>query len=187
MPKLENIGFIHFDIPEVIKRFGNRLRKRLRVGRALPASMSCYMVNWPDTPAFEKLIDDAKKLYAEKYPEDLPRVNRLIINVLKMDDATAEEAGQMALDGLNRLIAQIGDSLTAKLKKMKKAGEDEMPRRVQVTFIKKLQEIECLAMAFRMGDDVELALEAARKIVTAQIGVDVAEKYLKDSKVGASK
>lgn len=36
MPRLENVGFVHFDIPDVIKRFANRLRRKLRKGRALP-------------------------------------------------------------------------------------------------------------------------------------------------------
>lgn len=188
MARLENVGFVHFDIPDKIKRFANRLRKSFRRGRALPASMSCYIVNWPDSPAINAIYEAAKKEYVEKYPEDEHTINGLIINVLKMDDATAEEAGRMAVEGLTRMCGQIQGSLTKQLKKMKKEGEDELPRRLQVGFCKKMQEALNLAVAFGLMEDVEVALEAMQTAVVAQIGAKVAAKYMKPSEtVGAGK
>ena len=185
MAKLENIGFVHYDIPDRIKTFANQLRRKLRQGRALPASMSCYLVNWPDTPAIEKIIKEAKAAYLEEYPDDEGTINGLVINVLKMDDLTAEEAGRMAVEGLSRMIGQISGSLVKAIKKMKK-DEAELPRRIQVNFVKKMQEAMSLAVAFRLMDDVEVAMDSMKEAVTAQIGAKVAKKYLPDVKPSTS-
>ena len=62
---------------------------------------------------------------------------------------------------------------------MTENGEEELPRRVQVTFARKLEEVYQMAMAFRLMDDVEVAYEAMREAIVAQIGAKVASKYLK--------
>ena len=85
MAKLTDIGFIHFDIPDRIKRFANQLRKKLRQGRALPASMSCYIVNWADTPRLSQIIEDAQKEYVKEYPDDEGTINGLLLRVPERD------------------------------------------------------------------------------------------------------
>jgi hypothetical protein len=188
MPRLENVGFVHFDIPDRIKRFANWLRKKLRKGRALPASMSCYLVNWSDTPMIRQIIDEAKAAYIKEYPDDEGTVNGLVMNVLKVDDASAEEAAQMAVEGLARLIGQVQSSLVKALKKIEKDGEIDLPRRIQVGFVRKMQEAMNLAIAFRLMEDVQVALDAMQTAITAQIGAKVAAKYLpKTETAGATK
>jgi len=176
--KLTNMGVIIYDIPDTLKTFGNYLRRKLRAGRALPVNKSVYLINWSDKPHIDRLVEKTKERFAEKLAEFGLRLDA---RILKYDDASAEEAYRMAADGLNFLIAGISTSLKSRLDKMAVRGEAELPNAVQVRFIKKLQEAECLAVAFCLMDDVEIALEGARKAVSAQIAADVAAKYLKPS------
>lgn len=179
MAKLENVGILHFDVPDEIKSFAGRLRHRLRKGRALPASKSVYIVNWGDVPGIEGMILDAKEGFREKYPEDAHKVDAFIADFLKVDDVTAEKAHEMAVRGLSHLISEIGRSLKLQLKKIEKLGEAELPRRIQITLINKLKEIECLVVAFRLMEDVDVALEAQRKAIMAQLAAEVMAKHLK--------
>ncbi len=179
MGKLEEAGILHYDVPDEIRPFAGRLRARLRRGRALPASKSVYIINWADKPALEKMIEKAKESFAEDYPDDAHKVSSFVGDFIKADDVSAEQAHEMAVRGLARLCSEIHSSLAAKLKKMKKAKVGEMPRRVQVSFIHKLKEVECLAVAFRLMEDVEVALEAATKAVMAHLAAEVVAKHLK--------
>jgi hypothetical protein len=61
---------------------------------------------------------------------------------------------------------------------MRERGEGELPRRVQIELVRKIEEVEAHAVAFRLMESVEEALEAARSAVVAQIGADVATKYM---------
>jgi hypothetical protein len=96
------------------------------------------------------------------------------VNILKFDNETAGRAREMALEGLSFFIGDIHSSLKTRIKKMAKNGEDELPRRVQVSFARKLEEVYQMAMAFRLMDDVEVAYEAMREAIVAQIGAKVA-------------
>lgn len=178
MGQLKEVGIIHFDVPDEIRLFAGRLRHRLRKGRALPASKSVYLFNWGDLLGLQQIVEDARESFREKYPDDAQKLGTLIVDFVKADDVTSEQAHEMAVRGLSNLIGQIHGSLKKQLDKAREEGESELPRRIQITFIHKMEEIEALGMAFRLMDDVGVALEAARKLVSAQIGKDVAEKFL---------
>jgi hypothetical protein len=179
MPQIRDLGMILYDIPDTLRSFRNYLRRRLRQGRALPVNLSVYLINWGDLPTVKAILDSAKRDYEDE--GKLPNGYPLNCHIMKYDDVTAEEGHRLALEGLSRLCAEIHSSIAAKLKKMRKTGEKEMPRRVQVTYVKRITEIENLAMAFRLSDDLDIAIEASRKAVVAQIGPEVAEKYMKDA------
>lgn len=176
MPQIRDLGMILYDIPDTLRSFRNYLRRRLRQGRALPVNLSVYLINWGDLPAVKAILDSAKRDYEEdgKLPSGYP----LNCHIMKYDDVTAEEGHRLALEGLSKLCSEIHSSISAQLKKMRKAKLEEMPRRMQVTYIKRITEIENLAMAFRLSDDLDIAIEASRKAVVAQITPEVAAKYL---------
>lgn len=186
MPRLDlnNCGIIIYDVPDALKNFANYLRQKLRANGAMPVNLSVYMVNWPDVPRLEKIINDARKAYNQDIFEALQNTDNrmtrpLRVNILKFDNETADRAREMALEGLSFFIGEIHSSLKARIKKMIKNSEEELPRRVQVTFARKLEEVYQMAMAFRLMDDVEVAYEAMREAIVAQIGAKVAAKYLK--------
>lgn len=171
---LSDAGMIVYDVPDSHRDFRNFLRRKLRDGRALPVNKSVYAVKWGDVPRYEAIIAHAKRKH------EIENDWMLQIHIIKFDDVTAEKAGEMALIAMRQMIGQVRASLAAKLKKMEAKGEHEFSRTVQISFVRKLVEVENLAMAFAMSDDVEIALEAARRAVEAQIGAEVAEKFLKN-------
>jgi len=173
MSGLSEIGILHYDIPGGLNCFWYRLQRVLRSGRALQASKSVYLVNWADVPKVQELIDGAKKAFAEKYPERVGGLWGLRMSFLKFDDATAEEARAMAVDGLSRLISEIGAALKARIEKMREYGEEDLPQRVKRSFAQRVQECEGLAVAFRLMEEVEVALDAVKKVVVAEVGADV--------------
>lgn len=183
MPQIRDLGMILYDIPDSLRSFRNYLRKRLRQGRAMPVNLSVYLINWGDLPTVQAILDSAKRDYEEdgKLPNGYP----LNCHIMKYDDVTAEEGYRLAKEGLSKLCAEIHSSISAQLKKMKKANLDEMPRRMQVTYIRRIEEIANLAMAFRLSDDLEIAIEASRKAVVAQITPEVAAKYLNKTDANA--
>lgn len=173
MSGLNEIGILHYDIPGTLNCFWYRLQKILRSGRALQASKSVYLVNWADVPKVQELIDGAKKAFSEKYPERVSGLWGLRMSFLKFDDATAEEARAMAVDGLSRLISEIGTALKARLAKMQEREEDDLPQRVKRAFAQRVLECEGLAVAFRLMEDIQVALDAVKSIVVAEIGADL--------------
>jgi len=173
MSKLEEIGILHYDVPTGLQNFYFRLQKVLRGGRALQASKSVYLVNWADMPKIQGLVDGATKDFLEKYPEGAAKLTGLRISFLKFDDVTAEEAHAMAVEGLSRLISEVGTALKARLAKMKERNEDELPRRIKRLFAKRLLECEELAVAFRLMEDIEVGLEVLKKAVVAEVGTEV--------------
>jgi len=193
MVDLNNCGIIIYDVPDSLKNFANYLRQKLRANGALPVNLSVYMVNWPDVPRLEGIINSARKRYNQDIFEALQntdsRMTRpLRVNILKFDNETSDRARQMAYEGLSFFIGEIHMSLNERLKKMLKNSEDELPRRVQVTFARKLEEVYQMAMSFRLMDDVEVAYEAMREAIVAQIGAKVASKYLKiETQAGVTK
>lgn len=182
MAKLENSGILHYDVPDEIRAFAGRLRARLRKGRALPASKSVYIVNWADVPSLERMVEKAKDSFKEDYPENAAMVATFVADFIKVDDVTAEKAHEMAVRGLARLIGEIGGSLKKQLMKAAKEGETELPRRVQVMLVNKIKEVECLAVAFRLMEDVEVALDGVRQVVCAKIAAEVVAKHLNPAK-----
>jgi hypothetical protein len=176
MPGLENCGVLHYDIPVSISRFGIWLRKELRKGKALPASKSVYLVNWSDVPRLQGVVDGAKVAYTEKYPEEAATLNRLSVAFLKFDNATGEEARRMAVEGMNRLIAETTDSLK---KQIKKADGEGLPRAIQRKFIKRIKECKMLAIAFRLMEDVEGPMAELWTLVEEEIGAEVAAQIAK--------
>jgi hypothetical protein len=193
MVDLNNCGIIIYDVPDSLKNFANYLRQKLRANGALPVNLSVYMVNWPDVPRLEKIINDARKAYNQDIFEALQNTDNrmtrpLRVNILKFDNETSDRARQMAYEGLSFFIGEIHMSLKNRIQKMSKNGEDELPRRVQVTFARKLEEVYQMATAFRLMDDVEVAYEAMREAIVAQIGAKVASKYLKiETQAGITK
>lgn len=181
--RLENAGILHYDVPDEIRGLATRLRARLRRGRALLASKSVYIIHWSDEPGISQIIDDAKSAYAKKHPEKEGFVNHLQINAIKADDATAERLHQMAVSGLSALIGDLHLSLKKKLKKMSDEGETEMDEDIQKRMVKKIEEIEILAVSFRLMDDVGVALDAVRTAVVTQLSAEVAAKLAKKAKV----
>ena len=184
MLDLNNCGIIIYDVPDVLKNFANYLRGKLRSNGALPVNLSVYMVNWADVPRLETIINDARKTYNQDIFDALQNIDHrmtrpLRVNILKFDNETSDRARQMAYEGLSFFIGEIHSGLKARIKKMIKNSEKELPRRVQVTFARKLEEVYQMAMAFRLMDDVEVAYEAMREAIVAQIGAKVASKYLK--------
>ena len=99
-------------------------------------------------------------------------------HILKFDDSNADRVRDMAVEGLSYLIADIHASIDRRLEKMRNRAEAELPRRIQIELIRKIEEVEAHAVAFRLMESVEEALEAARSAVVAQIGADVATKYM---------
>lgn len=189
MVNLSDAGMIVYDVPTQVQQFGAYLRRALRAGGALPVNLSVYLVNWADVPRFEKIIDEAKEKYAEElsavaetgglqHTGDRTLYGRLRCHILKFDDSSAERVTDMAIEGLSYLIADIHDSIDRRLKKMRDRGGDELPRRVQLELCRKIEEVEAHAVAFRLMESVEEALAAARAAVVAQIGADVATKYM---------
>ncbi len=190
-------GMIVYDIPDTLKPFGNYLREQLRKGGALPVNLSVYLVNWADVPRLNRIIQRAKERYRLEIENADSMVQKteggfvitqngrlqrpLRINILKFDDKTGEEAMQMAREGLAFFVADLHRALDERIGKMQKNAEQELPRRVQIKFLRRLQECEGLAVAFRLMEDVEVALDTLRKLVVAQISADVATKYLNPS------
>jgi hypothetical protein len=194
MAKFEDAGMIVYDIPDTLKPFGNFLRSELRKGGALPVNLSVYLVNWADVPRLNRIIERAKV----KYRVEIDNAERLVqktdggfhltkngrlqrplrVNILKFDNKTGEEAMRMAREGIAFLVADLHRALDERMKKMLAQSEGELPRRVQIKFIRRLQEAEGLAVAFRLMDDVDVALDALRMAVVAQISAEVATKYL---------
>ncbi len=193
MVNLPDAGMIVYDVPTEVQQFGAYLRRQLRAGGALPVNLSVYLVNWADVPRFERIIAEAK----EKYAEELSAIvetgglqavknlrakgglyGRLRVHILKFDDSSAERVTDMAVEGLSYLVADIHASIERRLEKMRERGAEELPRRVQLELCRKIEEVEAHAVAFRLMESVEEALEAARNAVVAQIGADVATKYM---------
>ncbi len=189
MVNLSDAGMIVYDVPTEVQQFGAYLRRQLRAGGALPVNLSVYMVNWADVPRFERIIAKAKEKYAEElsavptvgglqHVGDKTLYGRLRCHILKFDDSSAERVTDMAIEGLSYLIADIHASIDRRLTKMRDRGEAELPRRIQLELCRKIEEVEAHAVAFRLMESVEEALDAARSAVVAQIGADVATKYM---------
>jgi hypothetical protein len=189
MVNLNDAGMIVYDVPTQVQQFGAYLRRQLRAGGALPVNLSVYMVNWADVPRFERIIAEAKEKYAEElsavdttgglqHVGDKTLYGRLRCHILKFDDSNADRVRDMAVEGLSYLIADIHASIDRRLEKMRNRAEAELPRRIQIELIRKIEEVEAHAVAFRLMESVEEALEAARSAVVAQIGADVATKYM---------
>lgn len=176
MAGLENCGVLHYDIPVSIARFGIWLRKELRRGKALPASKSVYLVNWTDVPRLQGVVDRAKAAYSDKYPEEAATLNRLAVAFLKFDNATADEARRMAVEGMNRLIAETTEALKKQIKKAKKEGEG-LSRANQRKFVKRFKECKMLAIAFRLMEDVEGPMAELWTLVEDEVGAEVAAKF----------
>jgi len=173
MSNLEEIGILHYDVPTGLQNFYFRLQKVLRSGSALQASKSVYLVNWADMPRVQGLVDSATKDFLEKYPEGADKLTGLRISFLKFDDVTSEEAHEMAVEGLSRLISEVGTALKTRMEKMQQRNEDELPRRIKRLFAKRLLECEELAIAFRLMEDIEVGLEVLKKAVVAEVGTEV--------------
>lgn len=173
MSGLSDIGILHYDVPTGLQNFYFRLQKVMRSGRALQASKSVYLVNWADMPKVKELVDAATKDFLDKYPDGAAKLQGLRISFLKFDDATAEEAHAMAVEGLSRLIAEVTVSLKTRVAKMANRNEDELPRRIKRGFAKRLLECEELAVVFRLTEDIEVALDEVKQIVLAEVGVEV--------------
>jgi superfamily II DNA helicase RecQ len=173
MSGLNEIGILHYDIPGRLNCFWYRLQRVLRSGRALQASKSVYLVNWADVPKVQELIDKAKEAFAEKYPDRVGGLWGLRMSFLKFDDATAEEARVMAVDGLSRLISEIGAALKARIEKMKEYDEEDLPQRVKRSFAQRVLECEGLAVAFRLMEDVQVALDMVKQIVVTEVGAEL--------------
>jgi len=189
MVNLNDAGMIVYDVPTQVQQFGAYLRRQLRAGGALPVNLSVYMVNWGDVPRFERIIEEAKEKYAEElsaidetgglqHVGDRTLYGRLRCHILKFDDSNADRVRDMAVEGLSYLIADIHASIDRRLEKMRNRAEEELPRRIQIELVRKIEEVEAHAVAFRLMESVEEALEAARNAVVAQIGADVATKYM---------
>lgn len=181
---LENAGMIVYDIPDELVGFGAHLRKQLRRAGALPVNLSVYLVNWADVPRLNDIIREAKAQYAVQIDEAVQNLGGrrpLRVNILRFDNRTAAEALDMAREGLTFLVADIHRALNARITKMAENGEAELPRRAQVDFVRRLQDAESMAVAFRLMEDVEVALDALRGAVAARLGAEVAAKYLKPS------
>ena len=189
MVKLEDAGMIVYDVPTEVQQFGAYLRRQLRASGALPVNLSVYLVNWPDVPRFERIIAEAKEKYAEvlsavspigglQHTGDRTLYGRLRCHILKFDNSSAERVLEMAMEGMAYLIGDIHASIDRRLTKMRERGEAELPRRVQLELCRKIEEVEAHAVAFRLMESVEEALAAARAAVVAQIGADVATKYM---------
>ena len=173
MSGLNDIGILHYDVPTGLQNFYFRLQKVMRSGRALQASKSVYLVNWADMPKVKELVDAATKDFLDKYPDGAAKLQGLRISFLKFDDATAEEAHAMAVEGLSRLISEVAASLKMRVAKMADRNEDELPRRIKRGFAKRLLECEELAVVFRLTEDIEVALDEVKQIVLAEVGAEV--------------
>lgn len=189
MVKLEDAGMIVYDVPTEVQQYGAYLRRQLRASGALPVNLSVYLINWADVPRFERIIEESKEKYAEVLAEvqgvggvqntgTNNLYGRLRCHILKFDNSSAERVREMAMEGMAYLIGDIHASIDRRLKKMREKGAEELPRRVQLELCRKIEEVEAHAVAFRLMESVEEALEAARAAVVAQIGADVATKYM---------
>lgn len=181
---LENAGMIVYDIPDELVGFGAHLRKRLRRAGALPVNLSVYLVNWADVPRLNEIVRAAKARYAVQIDEAVQNLHNrrpLRVNILRFDNRTAAEALDMAREGLAFLVGDIHRALDRRIAKMADQAEAELPRRVQVDFVRRLQDAESMAVAFRLMEDIEVALDALRGAVAARLGAEVAAKYLKSA------
>jgi hypothetical protein len=174
---LENMGVVHYDVPDEISRFGSWLRSSLRVGHALPASKSVWLFNWADLPRLQGILDMARAKYMQKYPEDTTMFSRLKFAFLKFDNATAEQAYQMALTGLTSFLEDIRKSVLLQVRKAAKTGE-AISKGYQREFVKRVREAKILAVAFKLMDDVVGPLDETWKMVEDQVGTEIAAKIV---------
>jgi len=175
MKALENVGVLHYDIPDKIVRFGTWLRNALRAGHALPASKSVWLINWADLPRLQGILDLAKARYEEKYPEESGFFSNLKFAFLKFDNATSEQAYQMAVTGLTSFLKDLQKSVLLQARKAAETGE-AIPKWYQREFIKRAREAKILAVAFRLMEDVITPLEETWKMVEDQVGTEMAAK-----------
>lgn len=176
---LENVAMLHYDIPSVIGRFGNWLRKELRRGKALPASKSVYLVNGSDIPRLQGVIEKAQRAYNEKYPEEAAMVSGFRAAFLHIDATSSEEVYNMAVEGMTRLIKEVQASLLKQLRKAEETGDGVLERRLQRHFVYRMRECKMLAAAFRLMDDVAGPMEETWKLVEEQVGADLAASLVK--------
>ncbi len=172
---LENVGVLHYDIPDKIERFASWLRNALHAGHALPASKSVWLINWADLPRLQGILDRARAKYEEKYPEESALFVNLKFAFLKFDNSSAEEAYQMAVTGLTSFIKDIQRSILHQVRKADKTG-DEIPQWYKREFVKKMREAKVLAVAFRLMDDVVTPLEDTWKMVEEAVGFEMISK-----------
>jgi hypothetical protein len=176
---LENVGVLHYDVPDEICRFGDWLRRSLRCGHALPASKSVWLINWADLPRLQGILDLARAKYGEKYPEDSALFARLKFAFLKFDNASSEQAYQMAVTGLTALLKDIQKSVYHQIKRAAERNEPGITREYQRLFVQKVREARVLAVAFRLMDDVVGPLEETWKLVEENVGAEVAARLVK--------
>jgi hypothetical protein len=175
MKALENVGVLHYDIPDKIGRFATWLRNALHAGHALPASKSVWLINWSDLPRLRSVLDKARAKYEEKYPEESALFANLKFAFLKFDNSSAEEAYQMAVTGLTGFVKDLQRSILHQVRKSNETG-NAIPRWYQREFVKKIKEAKVLAVAFRLMDDVITPIEETWKMVEEAVGVEMMAK-----------
>lgn len=179
MKALENVGVLHYDVPDEICRFGDWLRRSLRAGHALPASKSVWLINWADLPRLRDILDRARAKYEEKYPEDSSQFGRLKFAFLRFSNESSEQAYEMAVTGLNALLRDIQKSILHQIKRAAEKEEPSISREYQRIFVQKVREARILAVAFRLMDDVVGPLEETWKMVEENVGAEMAARLVK--------
>ena len=163
-------GVMMYDIPDKVPAgLGNLLRAKLRP-IAVRVNLSVWLVHWGQTEQVERIVQEAHDKY------EVPISNILIF---KADKSAVEILRAQAVIKLHEFIADIRKSLELQIANMREKDEATLAGRHQRDFLKRLEDLQVLAIAFQMMGDIDVAFDGIRQLVAARITADVWEKLVR--------
>jgi len=159
-------GIFMYDIAVTKRNFADTLRRRLRRW-GIRINWSVWLIDWRARAAIRKVILEVEEQYDEKIPS---------IKFRKFDEESRDEADGDALEGLMQFINETADAVLDSVRKKTEKGLKELPRRKQYDFLHRLEDIKTLAITFKLMEDIEVAYETVKKLVSAELNFDVMQK-----------